>query len=111
MKDQYLERLGVERRAPSLEFLSELQASHLIHVPFENLDVFHRRGVSTEAEVSVEKVIGGRGGWCFELNGAFGWLLNEIGFDAEYVSCRVLDDDEWSTLLDAHFGLDDAVTL
>lgn len=100
MRDQYLELLGVERRAPSLEFLSELQASHLIHVPFENLDVFHRRGVSTDVEVSVEKVIGGRGGWCFELNGAFGWLLREIGFETDYVSCRVLGDDGWGPPLD-----------
>ena len=42
MRDEYLERLGIgpDRRGPSLEYLAELQAAHLINVPFENLDVF-----------------------------------------------------------------------
>jgi N-hydroxyarylamine O-acetyltransferase len=26
--------------------------------------------------------LGRRGGFCYELNGLFGWLLREIGFDA-----------------------------
>jgi N-hydroxyarylamine O-acetyltransferase len=76
-----------------------------MRVPFENLDVFHRRGVSTDIEHSLAKILaGGRGGWCFELNGAFGWLLREIGFTADYVSCRVLGDDGWGPPLD-HLAL------
>jgi N-hydroxyarylamine O-acetyltransferase len=65
--------------------------------------VFHRRGVDTAAVSSISKIIGGRGGWCFELNGAFGWLLRELGYDVTYVSCRVhgdLPDGGWGPEFD-----------
>ncbi len=105
---KYLNRLGFtgeESRTPDLGWLSELQAAHMIHVPFENLDVFHRRGVTTDLEHSLDKVINRRrGGWCFELNGAFGWLLSELGFETSYVSCRVFGDGAWGPELD-HCGL------
>ncbi len=103
MRDRYIERLGIQLnyRSPSLGLLEELQAAHLICVPFENLDVFHERGVTTDVESSLSKIVSrGRGGWCFELNGAFGWLLNELGFESDYVSCRVLDDNGWGPPLD-----------
>lgn len=92
MIDRYLARIGVDvaGRALDLALLSQLQLAHLQAVPFENLDVYHRRGVTTDAESSVAKIVDrGRGGWCFELNGAFGWLLAELGFRIHYVSCRV----------------------
>ena len=38
-----------------------------------------------------EKVVDhGRGGFCFELNGAFGWLLGELGFDVTRLSARMV---------------------
>jgi len=103
MRNEYLQRVGVEvgRHAPSPELLRELQAAHLVAIPFENLDVFYRRGVTTDIEHSLAKIAtGGRGGWCFELNGAFGWLLGKLGFEVDYVSCRVFNDDGWSPPLD-----------
>jgi N-hydroxyarylamine O-acetyltransferase len=101
--DPYLDRLGVDAvgRVPDLALLAELQRSHLITVPFENLDVYHRRAVRTDVSWSVPKIARrGRGGWCFELNGAFGWLLRQLGFRADYVSCRVRGDDGWGPDLD-----------
>jgi N-hydroxyarylamine O-acetyltransferase len=103
MFDRYLARLGVDvagRRANEV-LLAELQMAHLIAVPFENLDVFHRRGVRTDVDWSVPKIVErSRGGWCFEVNGAFGWLLRHVGFDVDYVSCRVLDAEGWGPELD-----------
>ena len=100
---QYLQRIGVdagEQRA-DLARLRELQLAHLLTVPFENLDVFHRRGVTTDLEWSLPKLVERRrGGWCFELNGAFGWLLREVGFDVRYVSCQVFGADGWGPPLD-----------
>ena len=96
--EKYLGRLGVAiaGRPPGRALLAELQSAHMIKVPFENLDVFHRRGVRTDAESSVAKIVErGRGGWCYELNGAFGWLLTELGFSVTYVSCRVNDGTRW----------------
>jgi arylamine N-acetyltransferase len=34
-------------------------------------------------------VIGGRGGFCYELNGLFRWLLRSLGFAVSMVSARV----------------------
>ena len=50
-------------------------------VPFENLDVFARTGVRVGRDWSIPKIVERhRGGWCFELNGAFSALLDALGF-------------------------------
>lgn len=91
---------------PTLDLLAALQLAHLTSVPFENLHVFHRRGVRTDLEWSYPKIVEQRrGGWCFELNGCFGALLRAIGFDVDYISCRVWDPPgQWGSPLD-HLGL------
>lgn len=90
--DAYLSRIGVSGEVePSLDDLERLQRAHLTTVPFENLDVFHRRGVDTGIEWSVPKIAArGRGGWCFELNGAFAALLEELGFVVKRLGATVL---------------------
>ena len=81
--------------------LRELQIAHLVSVPFENIDVFRRTGVTTDLDWSLPKVVDRRrGGWCFELNGAFGWLLGELGYTVDYVSCQVFGGEEWGPPLD-----------
>lgn len=90
--ERYLGRLGLESQ-PTIDVagLEQLQRAHLTRVPFENLDVFHRRGVSTSADWSVPKIVErGRGGWCFELNGAFAALLEELGFEVKRLAATVL---------------------
>ncbi|MFV1990924.1 MAG: arylamine N-acetyltransferase [Acidimicrobiales bacterium] len=87
----YLERIafpGVP--ATDLSSLAALQRAHLGSVPFENLHVFHHREVRVDTAWSVSTVLSGRGGWCFELNGAFSSLLSEIGFAVDRVSASVL---------------------
>ncbi|MGB7860157.1 MAG: arylamine N-acetyltransferase [Acidimicrobiia bacterium] len=88
----YLDRIGVERPvAPDLATLELLQRQHLTAVPFENLDVFYRRGVQTADGWSVPKIVErGRGGWCFELNGAFAALLTELGYRVKRLAATVL---------------------
>lgn len=79
---------------PDVGLLAELQLAHLMHVPFENLHAFHRRGVRTDIEWSYPKIVDeGRGGWCFELNGCFGELLRGLGFAVDYVSCQVWESE------------------
>ena len=34
-------------------------------------------------------VEGGRGGWCYEMNGLLGWALEEVGFDKATVKSLV----------------------
>jgi N-hydroxyarylamine O-acetyltransferase len=90
--DAYLERIGLTRPIePNLEGLEKLQRAHLSTVPFENLDVHARRGVGTEDAVTVDKVVRRRrGGWCFELNGAFATLLTALGYEVDRYAATVL---------------------
>jgi N-hydroxyarylamine O-acetyltransferase len=101
---RYLQRIGMDAQVgpPSLDLLTALQAAHMIHVPFENLHVYHRRGPRTDAEWSVPKIVEERrGGWCFEVNGAFAGLLRSLGFQAHHVSCQVWEPTgEWGTPFD-----------
>ena len=90
--DRYLARIGLDS-APSrdLEGLEILQRAHLTAVPFENLHVYHRKPVSTALDWSVPKIVQERrGGWCFELNGAFAALLSELGFSVRRLAATVL---------------------
>jgi N-hydroxyarylamine O-acetyltransferase len=85
--------------ATTVEDLERLQRAHLTAVPFENLDVYHRRGVRTGADWSVPKIVErGRGGWCFELNGAFAALLEELGFTVTRLGATVLGGTEVSDI-------------
>lgn len=87
----YLRRIGFESEIRhDAATLEALQRAHMTAVPFENLHVFHRRGVRTDPAWSVPKVLGGRGGWCFELNGAFSALLDSLGFNVTRLGAEVL---------------------
>lgn len=90
--DAYLSRIGISGEVNvDLADLERLQRAHLTTVPFENLDVFHRRGVETGVDWSAPKIIDrGRGGWCFELNGAFASLLEALGFTVKRLGATVL---------------------
>ena len=89
---KYLARIGLDF-APGLDLegLETLQRAHLTHVPFENLDVYYRRGVSTDPVRSIAKIVDGRrGGWCFELNGGFASLLSALGFEVTRLGATVV---------------------
>lgn len=93
--DAYLRRIGIERPRPDIDpdlsTLRELMLAHLVHVPFENLDVFHQVPVRTDLDWSVPKIVEQRrGGWCFELNGAFASLLVSLGFEVRRLGAAVL---------------------
>ena len=90
--ERYLQRIGIDTDIePSPASLERLQRAHLTSVPFENLDVFYRRGVRTADDWSVPKIVDrGRGGWCFELNGAFAALLSALGFSVTRLGATVL---------------------
>jgi N-hydroxyarylamine O-acetyltransferase len=80
--DHYLRRIGVTGPIePNLESLRALHRAHLLAIPYENLDVQLGRPVTIEIPAIYKKIVeGGRGGWCYEMNGIFGWALKELGF-------------------------------
>jgi N-hydroxyarylamine O-acetyltransferase len=88
----YLDRIGYTgERTPSLAVLRALQQAHLFTVPFENLDI--HRGVRITLDGAVDKIVRQRrGGFCYELNGAFFRLLGALGFTVRLISGRVYDD-------------------
>ncbi|MFJ6082580.1 arylamine N-acetyltransferase [Streptomyces sp. NPDC092369] len=112
--DAYLRRLGIERPAgaggsaggsagdlavdpavgpalaPTVDLLRDLHLRHLRAVPFENLSVHLGEEIVLEEARLVEKVVGARrGGFCYELNGAFGALLTTLGFEVTLLAARV----------------------
>lgn len=94
--DRYLARIGYDGPLDgSAAALAALQAAHLVAVPFENLHVFAGRPVRTSLDWSLPKVVDERrGGWCFELNGAFGALLETLGYQVSRHSAQVWDGAE-----------------
>jgi N-hydroxyarylamine O-acetyltransferase len=93
--DAYLDTIGAERpKRLDVDALADLQLRHLRGVPFENLDIHLGRPVVLTEEALVEKVVDRRrGGFCYELNGAFGALLSALGFEVTLLSARVFGAD------------------
>jgi len=89
---RYCERVGYFGDSrPGLEVLSALQKLHVCNVPFENLDVQLGNPVITNPVAAYEKIVDrGRGGWCYEQNGLFGWVLGELGFEVTRVAASVM---------------------
>ncbi len=81
--EDYLAHLGLARAAPpSADALADLQARHLERVVFENLEIQRGRATTVDYGESAERIVKrGRGGYCFHLNGAFGLLLEALGYD------------------------------
>lgn len=91
-KQNYLNRINFNEKvvSPDLNNLKLLQRRHLLHVPFENLDIHWKRKITLDAENFYKKIIGEkRGGFCYELNGLFYELLSEIGYESKIISARV----------------------
>jgi N-hydroxyarylamine O-acetyltransferase len=97
--DAYLRRLGVERSAwpadaATADVLRELQLRHLLTVPFENLSIHLGEEIVLEEKRLLDKVVGARrGGFCYELNGAFGALLAALGFEVTLLAGRVYGEE------------------
>ena len=93
-RQRYLARLGLASPpAVDADGLRRLQRAHLEAVPFENSSVLRGEAIVLEEAPLVAKLVdGGRGGFCFELNGAFAWLLHELGFDVALLPGRFWSD-------------------
>ncbi|MFK4069770.1 arylamine N-acetyltransferase [Streptomyces sp. NPDC029674] len=92
--DAYLRRIGTGRpAAPTTQALRDLHLAHLRSVPFENLSVHLGEDIELTGKALVTKVVDARrGGFCYELNGAFAALLTALGFDVTLLQARVYDD-------------------
>ncbi|HUH07629.1 MAG TPA: arylamine N-acetyltransferase [Egibacteraceae bacterium] len=91
----YLRLLGHSGPAdPSIELLRRLHAAHLRAVPFDNASIMAGEQIVLDPDALVDKVVSRRrGGFCYELNGAFAALLGELGFAVDLLQARVHDDN------------------
>ena len=120
---KYLHRIRINSASQAdLQQLTQLQQQHLLHIPFENLDIHLGKKISLDYDAVFEKVvIQQRGGFCYELNGLFYILLKKLGYVVKRISARVkgssgeigqeydhmaiiasIDDQDW--LVDVGFG-------
>ncbi|MEV4367395.1 arylamine N-acetyltransferase [Nonomuraea sp. NPDC049637] len=80
----YLSRLGLSHLigAPaSAEGLRALHVAHVEKVAYEALEIWLGRPTSLDPVESAERIIRGRGGYCYHLNGAFSELIRSLGYD------------------------------
>lgn len=79
----YLDRIGYHGPLDgSAKTLAALQEAHVLTVPYENLDIMSGKYLSIAIPDVYEKVVlKKRGGYCFELNGLFAWLLRVLNYD------------------------------
>jgi N-hydroxyarylamine O-acetyltransferase len=89
----YLDRIGAER--PAVLDAAALRALHRAHqhaVPFENLSIHLGERISLDEGDLIAKIVTRRrGGFCYELNGAFALLLEALGAQVTRVAARVYD--------------------
>jgi len=90
---------------PTLATLRSLRIAHLYTVPFENLDIHLGRALSLYPPALFDKIVAHhRGGFCYELNGLFAWLLAELGFRVTMLSAEVAGTRGFSPAFD-HLAL------
>jgi len=87
----YLRRIGAGRPgAADAAALRALHRAHQLTVPFENLSIHLAEPISLADNGLIDKIVSRRrGGFCYELNGAFALLLEALGFEVRRVAARV----------------------
>ncbi|HZU70990.1 MAG TPA: arylamine N-acetyltransferase [Ktedonobacteraceae bacterium] len=96
---EYLERIhfpaprGLNSLEPRLDTLQALHEAHLLAVPFENLSIHYGQPIILQEDALFDKIVRRRrGGFCYELNGLFAWLLRQLCFEVTQLSAEVAND-------------------
>lgn len=93
--DEILNRIEYTgSREPSLDVLIALQHAYLYTVPFENLDIHARVKIKLDTQKFYEKIIlNHRGGFCYESNALFSFLLDALGFDVSILAAKMTNSE------------------
>ncbi|MGH8820082.1 MAG: arylamine N-acetyltransferase family protein [Rhodoferax sp.] len=88
----YLERIEWGgATSPSLDTLAGLLQAHMLHIPFENLDILLGRPVRLDLDSIQDKIVRAhRGGYCFEQTTLFAAALEQLGFQPVRHTARVV---------------------
>lgn len=89
---QYLDRIKFSEKIElTIEGITKLMRSQLFSVPFENIDVQAGKVISLNGDDIVNQIVNlNRGGYCYQINGLFSLVLQEIGIPHYYVAARPL---------------------
>ncbi len=87
----YLDFIQYEgQRQPTWETLHALHVRHTRSIPFESLSPFTGMEVSLGIDSLMDKFIKqGRGGYCYEHNSLFQYILQNMGFTVQGLAARV----------------------
>lgn len=105
--NEYLTRINYHDKVqPDLPTLNALHKAHQNAIPFENIDVQLGRPLSLSVEACYDKIVRRyRGGWCYEMNGLMGWVLQEIGYTVKRISAGVMRESIGDGQLGNHLCL------
>jgi len=92
----YLARIGfttpehMDFQRPSSVLLQALHKAHMLAVPFENLSIHYGQPIVLQVAALYDKIVlRRRGGFCYELNGMFAWLLRQLDYRVTLLSAEV----------------------
>lgn len=105
--DAYLDRIRYDGPLGcDAATLTALHRAHLLAIPYENLDVQFGRSLTTAVPAIFDKIVTKRrGGWCYEMNGLFGWALAELGFEVTRCAGAVLREVRGDVAIGNHLVL------
>ncbi|GAA0687771.1 arylamine N-acetyltransferase [Kitasatospora atroaurantiaca] len=58
--------------------------AHVERIPYETLEILLARPTTVSPQESIDRILRGRGGYCFHLNGAFATLLDALGYQVRW---------------------------
>jgi N-hydroxyarylamine O-acetyltransferase len=103
---RYLEALSTPAQQPNLRYLDELVRRHVARFTFASIGPRLGEELPLDLPALYDRiVVRGRGGYCFEQNGLFYEVLDELGFQVELYLARVVYNR------DVHPGLTHRITL
>jgi arylamine N-acetyltransferase len=79
----YLEHLGVgvTRGEVDATMLAAVARAHVARIPYENVDIYRGSPPGIDPLDCADRIVAGRGGYCFHLNGALVSLLEWLEVD------------------------------
>lgn len=93
--EQYLRRINFyDTPTVTEESLHTLHEHHILHVPFEDLNIHYNKPIEIDIATLFDKIVlQRRGGFCYELNSLFSTLLQQIGFTTTIIAARVFNQE------------------
>src|SRR5688572_12662900 len=87
----YFNRIGFMGETPAtLSTLTAIHRAHATTIPFENIDVLLGQRIRLDLPGLEKKLITDRrGGYCFEQNGLFSAVMEQLGFAVRRLAARV----------------------